>query len=459
MWVGIDDTDSVRGGCTTHVLTELIGAARDRDLDLIGLPRLVRLNPNVPWKTRGNAALSARFGFGVGPRRWLGEVGGRPVFSYARGRELDPDQAHRWTEEAWAIVRRLAQGEEAGTDPALVSTLHRLPAAFYWRAVREIVEVDAARELVRSVQGEWRTQGSDRGLVGAVASLAWPARRGTYELLTYRAPQRVAQPRRIDPASVWQAQRRWPSLFLCYDDRTRRLMVEPHTPCPILFGLRGRSAVATLRARREVRSEPVDRWLLFLTNQGTGDHLLRRTIADVPPYTSAILFGRVAAEPTVGPGGHVRFRLEDREGTRIDCLAFEPTKTLPSVVRALTTGDEVRVWGSRKADPVFRLEGIEVVRWHPTKGPLYGPLCATCRRRAGSLGRLRGYRCPGCGRRWPPEAGRPAPRRPPFPRGVFHPTPSARRHLAPLGPEGPMEDRPTSNVPAKGFAISAPESK
>jgi len=57
MWVGIDDTDSLKGGCTTYVATELVDKLK---YDLIGFPRLVRLNPNIPWKTRGNEQLHYR---------------------------------------------------------------------------------------------------------------------------------------------------------------------------------------------------------------------------------------------------------------------------------------------------------------------------------------------------------------------------------------------------------------
>lgn len=435
MWVGIDDTDSVRGGCTTHVLTELVAAARERGIDLIGYPRLVRLNPNIPWKTRGNAALSARFGHGRGPRRTIGNVGGRPVALFGRGVELSADEAREWPNEAWGIVRRLSREGEARTDPALVATRTRPPAEFYRKAVREVVPVAAAREWLERAHATYRVSAGDRGLVGALAAVAWPGRRHTFELLSYRSPERIARPREVDGASVRRAQRQSPDLFLCYDPRTRRLMVTPHTPCPILFGLRSLTARGALRARRGVRSEPVDRWLLFVTNQGTGDHLVPRRPGGVGPFTAARVSGWVGAPPTILPGGHVQFPLTDRRGETVDCLAFEPTKTLPGVARALTPGDRLRVWGSRQQDPVLRLEGIEVLAWSPRRGARLGPRCPRCERRAGSLGRLRGYRCPGCGRRWPPEAGRPERRPAPFPPGVFHPTPSARRHLAPLGPE------------------------
>ena len=77
MFLAIDDTDSTKGMCTTFLATEMIRAVED--LDLIGLPRLVRLNPAVPWKTRGNGALCIRFGKGRGRRRLAGRIGRKSV--------------------------------------------------------------------------------------------------------------------------------------------------------------------------------------------------------------------------------------------------------------------------------------------------------------------------------------------------------------------------------------------
>jgi tRNA(Ile2)-agmatinylcytidine synthase len=431
----VDDTDSPQGGCTTFVLTEIVALARAQGLDLIGEPRLVRLNPNIPWKTRGNAALSARFGHGRGPRERVGRIAGRSVWSFSGGRSLTATEKADFLEEAWQVVRRAARGGGPATDPALVAVDLRLPAAGYWRAVRAVVDVVDVRTQLDRSGAWWRCEGSDRGLVGAAAAVAWSGGHPTWEVIAYRPSERWGTPREVDAASVRSAQEALPALFLCYDKRTRRLLVAPHTPCPILFGLRGTDSWSPRRALKRVRSEAVERWLLFRTNQGTGDHLARRSAGPWPEMTSGTLRGAVAAAPTVLPGGHVRFEVIDRTGLRIACVAFEPTKTLPTVARVLTTGDRVRVWGSRSSEGSIRLEGIEVVRWAPFLGRLAAPRCPTCRRRVRSTGRLRGFRCPGCHRRWPPEAAGRRPRSPPLPAGVYHPTPSARRHLAPRGPE------------------------
>ena len=54
MWLGLDDTDSLEGGCTTLVFHELLNAL---PCDY-GEPRLTRLWPFAAQRTRGNASLS-----------------------------------------------------------------------------------------------------------------------------------------------------------------------------------------------------------------------------------------------------------------------------------------------------------------------------------------------------------------------------------------------------------------
>ena len=83
--IGIDDTDSLEGGCTTWLITEII--AELSDFDLISPPRLVRLNPNVPWKTRGNGALALVFGEGLGSKEIIGRIGQKEIFIYKNYKE------------------------------------------------------------------------------------------------------------------------------------------------------------------------------------------------------------------------------------------------------------------------------------------------------------------------------------------------------------------------------------
>jgi len=436
IWIALDDTDSPRGGCTTYALTEVIRIARESGHDLIGLPRLVRLNPNIPWKTRGNAALAARFGRGVGPRKLAGRLDGRPVWAYSRGRRLSEDADARLRADAWARVVALSPLGEPDTDPAMVAAERRPHPGLYYRAVRTVLDPAEVEPELLGIKAEVRTRGSRRGLVGATAALAWPARRVTFELITYRFPDRWGTPRAVDAREVRDVAARHPELFLCYDRRTRRLLVAPHTDCPILYGLRSIDPNAARRALAELRhTEPWERWILFVTNQGTGDHLRAGSFSDLGPYESARVEGTLAADPVARCGGHVAFPLTDDDGTTLSCLAFEPTKTLPRAAQRLRRGDRVRIWGSRGASPEVRLEGLQLLRRASRAAGERPPPCPTCRRQMHSLGRGRGYRCDRCRDRRPPEAAVPFGAPPPFPRGPIHPTPSARRHLAPRGPE------------------------
>lgn len=440
MWIGIDDTDGPSGGCTTFALTEVIAAARRAGADLIGLPRLVRLDPNVPWKTRGNAALSARFGRGEGTPKVVGRLGRTSVRSYPRGRPLPATVRSTVIESAWDAVLNSSSSDDRA-DPALVAVDRRLPAELYWSAVRGVVPLGATLAALQNAGGETRTRGARRGLVGAAAAVAWPGGHPTWELLAYREPDRIGTQRQVDRQSVRSAARAYPSLFLCEDPDTRRLMVTPHTRCPILFGLRSTDPAILPGARRRVRSEAVERWQVFQTNQGTGDHLVDRPIRALRPYDAARIHGTLLSDPETRRGGHVTFQLADATGAQLTCWAFEPTKTLPEVARSLQAGDRVRVWGGRGRGKEFRAEGLvlERLRSNRIRVP---PRCSTCRRGTKSMGTGRGYRCPGCHRRFAPESAgtRVEPRR--FGPGVYHPTPSARRHLAPLGPEPPrsLED-------------------
>ena len=59
MIIGIDDTDSNEGMCTTYLGALLLEELQEYG-NIENLPLLVRLNPTIPYKTRGNAAVALK---------------------------------------------------------------------------------------------------------------------------------------------------------------------------------------------------------------------------------------------------------------------------------------------------------------------------------------------------------------------------------------------------------------
>ena len=59
--IGFDDTDSIAGRCTTNLAFKIVSKLKNETgITFIDYPLLVRLNPNIPWKTRGNGAVCLR---------------------------------------------------------------------------------------------------------------------------------------------------------------------------------------------------------------------------------------------------------------------------------------------------------------------------------------------------------------------------------------------------------------
>ena len=141
--IGMDDTDSVEGGCTTWLATEVIKELSD--FDLIGCPRLVRLNPNVPWKTRGNGAVSFTFGKGKGNKKKIGEIDGSNIFSFEHGVSIDYN-GREILERIKAVVLKHSHPD---SEPGIVVSDVFLPEGLYWQGVADIVTEDILSDALQ----------------------------------------------------------------------------------------------------------------------------------------------------------------------------------------------------------------------------------------------------------------------------------------------------------------------
>ncbi|HXU95761.1 MAG TPA: DNA-binding protein, partial [Candidatus Nitrosotalea sp.] len=58
--IGFDDTDSRKGMCTTFLAYKIVEYLKKERVKFLDYPYLIRFNPNVPWKTRGNGAVALK---------------------------------------------------------------------------------------------------------------------------------------------------------------------------------------------------------------------------------------------------------------------------------------------------------------------------------------------------------------------------------------------------------------
>jgi tRNA(Ile2)-agmatinylcytidine synthase len=421
--LAFDDTDSPDGMCTTYLTTLVLEELSD--LDLLGWPRLVRLNPNVPWKTRGNAAVCLPLGIGEGRGSLCGRLERGEVRWHKRGRPVDPEEL---LDRAAKVVARHAVFECPTTNPGVVASNSRPSASLYWRAVREVVRLEDVEAELSSAGASWRRFKGGRGVIGASAAMAWRPRDRTWEVITYRSPDRFGTPRDISVESVVEMDRKTRSTFNNYDPENGHVAIAPGSPCPVLFGIRGDSPLELLRAKDMIRGERPAKWLMYMSNQGTEDHVSRRRVRALAPGDSAKVRAKVVAEPATVPGGHVIVRIGD--GAEVDAAFYEQSRGMRDAARGLMPGDEVVAYGSVRSSPrSLNVEKLQVLKLLPHVRKVANPMCEGCGKRMGSLGSAKGFRCKVCGARAPQESAlfEPVPRSVRV--GWYEPPVSSRRHL------------------------------
>lgn len=418
-WIGIDDTDSKKSGCTTYVAAVLIRRIQELGYSLAGYPRLIRLNPSCPYKTRGNAAVAIA---------------------------VEADRSEALEEVLTRTVEEYADLDAEGTDPGAAILVGDPPdelRAYYWRVVRDIstiVEAEKVAEKVGAKLFKWK---AGRGVIGALASIGADLSIGrTYELIAHRKREYWGTVRLVDPASVWEMDRAtYPMTFDNVDRDSGEIRITPHTPCPVLLGIRGVTPEIVERAYKMLRIyEPVEFYTVFETNQATDAHLQKMKIRDARDGLSAIIECRVASKPRYTPGGHVFFEIEDETG-RMTCAVYEPAKKLRHVVVGLEPGDEITVYGGVKMKQqglTINLEKLHV-RSLARVFVRRAPRCSICGRKMERIGR-RGYECRVC--KIFSESPEIVEVKRSISTGVYEVPPSARRHLSmPLALAGHHQHR------------------
>ncbi len=376
--IGIDDTDSLRGGCTTYIAALLKDELAEY-AKAIAL-RLVRLNPNVPWKTRGNGSVLL---------------------------EVESDREKEVKELVLRVVEDYSMLGEDNTNPGVAfydGEATREFRDFYRKALTGIVKIEEAEATASDNGIELHRYGNGRGIIGAIAAIGSHFEDATYEVMVYRTRENWGTPRILDEASVYEMNAAtYPRTFNNVDIEERRVLITPRSACPVFYGIRGENPDILRIADSMLRpGEPVERKTLFYTNQCTDAHLVSvERIADIEPYSSVILQGTVEEAPHVIKGGHVFSSLTDGiDG--IAFAAFEPTKGFREIAMMLEPGDRIKVYGAAKQRDessenrmIINLEKLEILDL-AEKYEIVNPTCPLCGSRMESAGRGQGFRCRRC---------------------------------------------------------------
>ncbi len=386
MHIGFDDTDSPRKGCTTYIAALLVEKLHKLGAQFTDYPNLVRLNPNVPWKTRGNGALCLRIKCGEN----LVDVVKETVIETV---EENSDLAYKGTDPGIVFLKRTRIPREVKT--------------FAKNAITGIVNMKTALKILKRIKAEALGFKNGRGIIGGLAAIGENLEGDhTFEVIAYRVPENYGLKRRVDVASVMEMDKAtFPYTFNNVDPETGRILITPRGPDPILFGIRGETPEIVKKAFRLVKPlELVERWVIFRTNHGTDAHLKRvKGLSGIKPYHPVISRGTVSSNPKIIPRRHVIFQIKDDSGC-VDCAAYEPTGALRKVASKLMVGDFVEVYGgvrppSENRPLTINLEKLRLLKLTP-KIVYQNPACPKCGKRLKSMGRDKGFKCEKCGKRY-----------------------------------------------------------
>jgi tRNA(Ile2)-agmatinylcytidine synthase len=249
--IGFDDTDSPKGMCTTFLAFKIVNYLKTQDLEFLDYPKLIRFNPNIPWKTRGNGAVSLKI------------------------RTEDPEKIKNKIKN---FVSKYSDTKN-GANPGLVfyenTAIPSKFTEFSELALWQLINRNHAKEFASKNNLEVFYKGNGQGLVGAIGAIGYNFDDHTLELLSYRKRSKFGKERKISAQSVKTMQQQtFPHTFNSFDYKKSRVLITPHGPDPVFYGVRGEKIESLLEATKILETkEKLDGHMIFKSNQGTGDHL------------------------------------------------------------------------------------------------------------------------------------------------------------------------------------------
>ncbi|MGI0092962.1 MAG: TiaS agmantine-binding domain-containing protein, partial [Nitrosotalea sp.] len=323
-----------------------------------------------------------------------------------------------------------------GANPGLVFYEHKdIPenfAKFGKMALYRLVSRKEVKKFIQDNGLETYHLGNGQGLIGAIGAIGYDFRDHTFELISYRDKTNLGKKREILKDSVKKMQQiTFPKTFNSFDESKNRILIAPHGPDPVLFGVRGEDPDAVIRGASLVKSkEKFCGYMVFRSNQGTGDHLQNELdVKNLKPFSSGYVIGKVSTKPKTVLGGHVFFSISKNKIT-IKCAVYKPTR-LAIVAEKLMEGDLIKIGGgirksSKKHKQVLNVEFLEVLDLQKHM-IMTNPTCMKCNKHMKSKGKNQGYQCSKCGNTGLTKVRQEIPRQ--IGKQFYLPVVSAHRHL------------------------------
>jgi len=378
--VGFDDTDSSKGMCTTFLAYKIVDLLHKQKTEFLDFPRLIRFNPNIPWKTRGNGAVSIKI------------------------KTKNPSKVKNQIKN---LVSKYSDTKN-GANPGLVFYESDLIPSEFVKfsnlALWQLINRNNAKKFAKKNNLEIYYQGNGQGLVGAIGAIGYDFHDHTLELLSYRKKLKFGKERKISAKSVKIMQEKTsPNTFNSFDTKKERILITPHGPDPVFYGVRGENVDSLLYATTILKSdEKLDGYMIFKSNQGTGDHLKNElNFKNMKPYASGKITGIVSNIPKIVKGGHIFFKIISKNH-EFWCAVYKPTG-ISVIASNLIKGDKICVGGGvRKASKNFpriiNLEFLDVLVLKKNVS-LSNPNCKKCNKKMKSKGQNQGFQCTRCGKK------------------------------------------------------------
>ena len=406
--VGFDDTDSPKGMCTTFLAYKIVDLLQKQKTEFLDFPRLIRFNPNIPWKTRGNGAVSFK---------------------------IKTENPSKIKNQIKNLVSKYSDVKN-GANPGLVFfESDIIPSDFVNfsnLALWQLINRNNAKRFAKKNNLEIFYQGNGQGLVGAIGAIGYAFDDHTLELLSYRKKSKFGKERKISSDSVKTMQEKtFPYTYNSFDTKKGRILITPHGPDPVFYGVRGENIDSLVYATKILKSdEKLDGYMIFKSNQGTGDHLKNElSFENMKPYSSGRITGIISNSPKIVKGGHVFFKILS-QNHEFWCAIYKPTG-LSTIALNLIVGDKICVGGGvRKASKNFpriiNLEFLDVIELEKHI-ELSNPLCKKCNKKMKSKGQNQGFQCIRCGKKSSKKTTIKVPRK--IKKQLYIPKISAHRHL------------------------------